>query len=234
MSTAAERLAARRAAALSRAPVDLSDLFDDALDQGPRPTCVAVALADMHGRLAQPQYRAAIETLWWDLDQRGLTGPDGVLVGDAADALSRTGHCTDAEWPYDPLLGHASQPPPPTAGTPPWDCARLQPFTLGQDGVEDALEDVLAGGQAVMLVVEVTDEFEAADLVSGRIAVPDIRAPSGGFHAVLAVGAWTEPGFGRALLIRNSWGPDWGALGYGLMPVEYLVAHAAPTGWHIV
>src|SRR4051794_20428750 len=128
MSTAAQRLAKRRAAALARPPIDLSDLFEEPLDQGARPTCVAVALADAHGRLAQPQYDAAIETLWWDLEQRGLTGPDGVLVEHAGEALHRTGHCDDASWPYNPQLGHGSEPPPAAAGTPPWDCARLQSF----------------------------------------------------------------------------------------------------------
>lgn len=233
MTTAVERLAVRRLAALKRPPVDLSDLFEDALDQGARPTCVAVVLADLHGRSARPQYRAAAETLWWDLDQRGLTSAAGVLVGHAGEALTRTGHCEDAVWPYDPELGHGSQPPPPAAGLPPWDRADLAVIALAHDGVEADLEAALAAGRPTMLVIEVTEEFYDADKATGLIAAPDIRAPSGGFHAVLAVGAWTEPGVGRVLLLRNSWGPDWGALGYGLLPVEYLIAHAAPDGWQL-
>jgi C1A family cysteine protease len=57
----------------------------------------------------------------------------------------------------------------------------------------------------------------------GFIAVPDLQAQAAGYHAVLLVGAWTDPVYGRVFLVRNSWGVHWGAGGYGLLPVDYLV-----------
>ena len=57
----------------------------------------------------------------------------------------------------------------------------------------------------------------------GFISVPAVTVPGAGYHAVLAVGAWTDPARGRVFLIRNSWGIFWGAGGYGLLPPEYLV-----------
>lgn len=233
MPTAAERLAQRRVLSSQRPSIDLSDRFGDVRDQGPRPTCVAVALAGAHGVSSIQSFEAAIEPLWWDLHHRGETSAEGVTVDAAGAALARTGHCLDPEWPYNSTLGYGTEDPPTAAGPPPWQCATLGSFALAQDGVEDQLEATLALGKPAVLVVEVTADFELADQDTGLIAVPSLRAPSGGYHAVLAVGAWTEASVGRVILIRNSWGEFWGAAGYGLLPLDYLIAHAQPKGWTI-
>jgi hypothetical protein len=232
MTSAAQRLHQRRQASLLRPAVDMADMFEDILDQGPRPTCVAVALADAHGRATSPAFTAAIEPLWWDLHQRGETSIRGVTVQAAGEALGRTGHCNDSVWPYNTSLGYGSESPPAAAGQPPWRCAGLLPVHVCQDGVEDDIEDALAAGSPVLLVIEVTDGFDNPE-PDAYIPIPSLRAPSGGYHAVLAVGAWTDPQHGRVLLVRNSWGERWGAGGYGLLPLEYLIAHAQDAAWRI-
>ncbi|UXA15847.1 hypothetical protein KXD97_32415 (plasmid) [Mycobacterium sp. SMC-8] len=109
-------------------------------------------------------------------------------------------------------------------GVPPWQRAKVDDVVLAHDGVEDGIEDALSAGHPVILVVEVTAEFEnpAPD---GSIDVPDIRSPEGDLHAVLVVGAATHPQAGRRLLIRNCWGTYWGAGGYGWLPLDYLVVN---------
>jgi C1A family cysteine protease len=97
---------------------------------------------------------------------------------------------------------------------------------IAHDGVEDAIEDDLAVGHPVMLVLEVSTGFEHPE-PDGFIPVPPITAPTAGYHAVLIVGAWTDPTHGRVFLIRNSWGEYWGAGGYGLLPVGYLIDFGA-------
>lgn len=226
MSTAAQRLAERRARALTRPAVDLSaSVASTLISQGPRPTCVAFAVAGAHeGERADTTFQPAIEPIWWHLDAAQLTSPDGVLLSDAGPALSNSGHCQLSEWSYNELLGFGSEPPPATAGTPPWTTAQLNLWPPDHDGVEDPIENALATGHPVILIIEVTDEFFYPE-PDGYVRVPPITATSGGYHAVLAVGAWTDPTHGRVLLIRNSWGDWWGAGGYCLLPLAYLIAH---------
>jgi C1A family cysteine protease len=73
--------------------------------------------------------------------------------------------------------------------------------------------------------VEVTDQFRAPG-PDGIVAIPDVRAASGSYHAVTCVGAATHPVSGRVLLVKNSWGTDWGLGGYCWLPIDYLVGFA--------
>lgn len=226
MTRATQRQAQRRHASLARPPVDLSDrIVSPLIDQGPRPTCVPFALACTHEAERHDRdedFRAAIEPVWWYLHERGRTSPQGVLLREAAAAVAIVGHCHDQDWPYDDALGADTQPPPSAVGDPPWRQARMRWLRLAHDGIEDNLEERLAAGHPVVVVIEVTDSF-LAPAPDGYVAVPDIRVPTGGYHAVVVVGAWTDPVYGRVLLIRNSWGPWWGAGGYCLLPVDYLI-----------
>lgn len=230
--SAAKTLRRRREAALAWPAVDLSDRAGNVAQQGARPLCVPLAVAAAHESQAHGDGTAfvpAVEPLWWWLVRRGLAGADGTLLPDAGAAVADVGQCHEDLWPFDASLGHGTQEPPPAAGPAPWRRTRMEPVPLTHDGVEEPIEAALAFGQAVMLVLEVTDEFDypAAD---GFIPVPDIRAPSGGYHAVVIEGAWTEPLRGRVFLIRNSWGAGWGSGGFALLPPAYLIAHAAEAG----
>ncbi|WP_276806283.1 C1 family peptidase [Mycobacterium nebraskense] len=191
--------------------------------QGPRPTCLACAIAAAHeAERVMQVFEAAVEPLWWDLHRHGQAGPDGALLTDAAASLGRVGHCASTHWPYNTSLGYRTEDPPDVAGTPPWRIASAILFAPAHDGIEDAVEEALANGHPVVAVIEVTDAFRHPQQPDGFVPVPPIRAASGGYHAVLVVGAWTDPVYGRVFLIRNSWGDWWGAGGYCLLPVAYF------------
>lgn len=227
--SAAKALRRRREAARAWPAVDLSDRVGHVAQQAARPLCVPLAVAAAHESQVHgdgTSFVPAAEPLWWWLIGRVLAGSDGTLLLDSGAAAADVGQCHDDLWPFDLSLGHGTQEPPPAAGSAPWRRTRMEPVPLAHDGVEEPIEAALAAGQAVMLVLEVTDEFDWPES-DGFIRVPDIRAPSGGYHAVVVEGAWTEPGRGRVFLIRNSWGEMWGSSGFGLLPPAYLVAYAA-------
>lgn len=220
--------ASRIAAARARPAVDLRGLVDPTIvTQGPRPLCVSLALSVGHeaarthsGTSPEP---LAPEAIWRYCTARGHTGPDGMVVDDAAAALTDDGQPSLADWPYNDRLGVNTEDPPGGAGAPPWHRAIVRRLHLAHDGVEDELEDLLAGGAPVLLLVEVTDEFVDPD-ETGYVTLPNLRAQAGDYHAVVCVGAATHPSRGRHLLIRNTWGEYWGVGGYCWLPVAYLIA----------
>ena len=58
-----------------------------------------------------------------------------------------------------------------------------------------------------------------------------------GGHAIVAVGYDDKKQIGKekgALLIRNSWGTEWGELGYGWLPYAYVESRLAVDFWSLV
>jgi C1A family cysteine protease len=68
----------------------------------------------------------------------------------------------------------------------------------------------------------------------GRIPYPGEGDKVVGGHAVVAVGYDNDLEIGEdtgALLIRNSWGTDWGEDGYGWLPYKYVTTGLAVDWW---
>ena len=64
---------------------------------------------------------------------------------------------------------------------------------------------------------------------TGIIPVPQRDEPILGGHAVVACGYDNQKG----VLIRNSWGTQWGMSGYGWMPWEYFTMGICDDLWTI-
>jgi C1A family cysteine protease len=79
---------------------------------------------------------------------------------------------------------------------------------------------------------------------NGEIPFPTAGEKAIGGHAVMAVGyddkvktKNANPGgieYRGALLVRNSWGLDWGRNGYGWLPYEYVLKHLAVDWWSLL
>ena len=228
--------AARRAASLARPPIDLRPLMQGAIrDQGPRPLCLPISVSGAHEATraclaATIPESLAPEPLWAHCVQSGRVSSLGTTLAAVGDALANRGQPPLRDWPYNPTLGTATEQPPAAVATARWHNAQVIDLPLAHDGVEGLIEDALASSALAVVVVEVTKEFESAAL-SGEISVPALTSPAGDYHAVLAVGAATDPATAlRRLLIFNTWGDAWGAGGYGWLPMEYLIAFAVQAG----
>lgn len=221
--------AANIAASLARPPVDLRHLMPPVRFQGERPLCVPFAVTTTN-EAARSLLGAgtstevlAVEPVWQHCVNSGNGDARGTTIRAAADGLQQRGQPLEEHWPYNLLLGEGTESDPPGIDTVDWHAADMIALPLARDGVEDVVEQAIALGLPVVLMVELTDEFDDPD--DGEIAVPPITSPLGDYHAVVAVGAATsQDGLTRRLLVRNSWGPSWGLGGYGWMPVGYLTA----------
>lgn len=196
------------------------------LDQGQRPTCVAFATSVSH-EAAHSATNACVdqlapEALWWQATKAGHTSERGMVLNHIGPALSGHGQPKLSLWPYDSSLGAGTEEPPEGLQQPPWGRSVLKDLPLEHDGVESGLEDHLERSRPVILIVEVTDGFTDPG-EDGIVALPGIGTAPGGYHAVTCVGAATHPTRGRLLLIKNSWGADWGLGGYCWLPIEYLI-----------
>ncbi|WP_187432478.1 C1 family peptidase [Agromyces mariniharenae] len=210
---------------MTRPNIDLRERLAPGIhDQGPRPTCVpfAVSLAHESNRYQARDPAAALapEAIWEHAWNRGLAGHNGMDLAHANDALRERGQPEDQNWPYDATLGSDTEPPPLSAGVPPWHVAELSTIPLALDGVEDAVEDSIAAGRVVVLVLGVTAAFDYPD--ADGLILPSPGPGHRGLHAVAAVGAAEVAGSGRCLLIQNSWGEGWGLGGYGWLHPSYI------------
>ena len=78
---------------------------------------------------------------------------------------------------------------------------------------------------------------EDQNLERGWIPLPSEKDGVIGGHAVVAVGyddAKEITDSKGALLIRNSWGPEWGRDGYGWMPYDYILQGLTSDWWSLL
>ncbi len=220
---------ARRQQSLARPPIDLRPNLAPTLDQGTRPLCIPIVVTAAHeASRTQPPEPLAPDALWSSCVASGTASREGTTLEAVTDALRIDGQPNLVDWPFNTAIFHEAAPVPPTAKTSTWHKADLRPVPVANDGIEDRIEEQLATGLVVPLIIEVTTEFERAT-PNGTIDLPPLTAPQGAYHAVLVVGVRTHETL-RALLVLNCWGPGWGAGGYGWLPMDYLIAFGAQAG----
>lgn len=82
------------------------------------------------------------------------------------------------------------------------------------------LKASLAEGHPVVFGMMLYESFETnAVAATGKVPMPGKDEASLGGHAVLAVGYDDKT---KRVLVRNSWGPNWGDNGHFTMPYEYI------------
>ncbi|HHT9111156.1 MAG TPA: C1 family peptidase [Candidatus Brocadiaceae bacterium] len=120
---------------------------------------------------------------------------------------------------------------------------RLDPDGTPGDVLLSRIKTYLAAGLPSMFGFTVYSSYVQAN-TSGKIPYPASGENIAGGHAIVAVGyddtmkiKNTNPGgieTTGALLIRNSWGTDWGSSGYGWLPYDYVLKGLAVDWWSLL
>lgn len=197
---------------------DLREVFGPARNQGERPTCIAFAFSDAHAVARGPYQALSVEHLYFHAVQRTPAGNphDGVSLRATTDALRLDGQCAEIGWPYtDPL------PPDLTAWKPPATATPLYRRGSDLDAPKvAAVIERLNDGAPVVLVLLLSERFYRP--ASGGLITPGPSDQDVDYHAVVAVGHGRTSAGEPCVLIRNSWGPDWGLAGHAWVTAPYL------------
>jgi C1A family cysteine protease len=174
------------------------------------------------------------------------TGDTGAFIRNTMGALVLFGVPPEEFWPY--VTADFDKEPPAfcyafAQSFQAISYYRLDPSGTPKDVLLKRIKTNLAGGLPSMFGFTVYNSYSQAS-ASGSIPYPSKGEQIAGGHAVMAVGynddmkilnanpgAKTTKG---ALLIRNSWGTEWGDSGYGWLPYDYVLNGDAGDWWSLL
>lgn len=173
-------------------------------------------------------------------DLLGWAGDQGAYLRATMKAMVLFGVPPEDYWPYD--LPKFDVEPPAFCYAFAQSYQALKYYRLDPPGQSTskalhALKESLAAGLPAMFGFTVYSSIPPIGDGKGEIPFPKPGDAVEGGHAVVAVGYDDKRKIGKdggAILIRNSWGTDWGGEGYGWLPYSYVEAGLAVDIWSLI
>lgn len=217
------------------AKVNLQSKCPPVYNQGPLGSCTANALsaAFEFDRKKQKLKDFMPSRLFLYYNERALqntvNSDSGAYIRDGIKTLNENGICPEKEWAYD--VNKFAEKPPQKCYDDALKCniksyQRLNNTNLSQ------LQSCLSEGFPFVFGFTVYESFESQEVAkTGMLSMPTPKEKVVGGHAVMAVGYDDTK---QAVIVRNSWGKDWGAKGYFYMPYSYISSsHLCDDFWTI-
>lgn len=206
--------------------VDLRPQCPPVYDQGDLGSCTANALAGAYQFdeiKEQKPGEWAPSRLFIYYNERLIEGTvnsdAGAEIRDGIKSLIQYGVCAESLWGYN--IAKFKNKPNTTCykrALP----ARISQYLSLDNTQPEQLKACLAGGLPFVLGFTVYESFESQAVAdTGIMPMPAANESVLGGHAVLCVGYDNAKDW---YIVRNSWGPDWGAQGYFYMPAAFLTS----------
>ena len=215
------------------AAVDLRANCPPVYDQGDLGSCTANAIAGAiefdRKKQRLPDFVPSRLFIYYnERVMEGTVSSDcGAQIRDGIKSVNKIGAPPETDWPYD--IAKFAQKPPTKAYTD----AKLDRALQYQKVVQTLaqLQSCLASGFGFVFGFTVYESFESETVTqTGIMPMPAPDEKKLGGHAVMAVGYDSSS---RMMIVRNSWGPNWGQGGYFMMPFEFILSPNCSDIWTI-
>ena len=213
--------------------IDLRPLCPPVFNQLDLGSCTANALAAAYEfeKIRQKQQYFMPSRLFIYYNERVLEKrvkiDSGASLRNGIKTLNKQGVCPEDMWKYD-VKKFTTKPNIKCYKT------ALKNQILEYVNLENSLGNIkqcLSDGYPVSFGFSVYTSFMSDSVAKTGVAtLPKAGDSLEGGHAVLAVGFDDEK---NAVLVRNSWGDEWGIQGYFYLPYEYISNYLAQDFWTI-
>lgn len=227
------------------ASVDLREWCSPIEDQGNLGSCTANAgagLLEYYERRALGQYLDGSRLFLYKATRNllGWTGDTGAYLRTTMQAMALFGVPPEQYWAYN--VSTFDNEPPAFCYAFAQNYQALRYYRLDPNGSSPtqtltSVKKYLAAKLPSMFGFTVYSSIPRIGAANGDIPFPQQGDSVLGGHAIVAVGYNDSKKIGKdkgALLIRNSWGTDWGEAGYGWLPYSYVEAGLADDFWSLV
>ncbi len=225
--------------------VDLRQWCSPIEDQGDLGSCTAnagVGLLEYFQRRAYGKYLDGSRLFLYKAARNllGWTGDQGAYLRTTMKAMALFGVPPESYWAYNVAQFDAEPPAFCYAFAQSYQALkyyRLDPPGQGTSKTLVLLKENLAASLPAMFGFTVYSSMPPLGDGKGEIPFPKPGEAVQGGHAVVAVGYDDKKKIDEdkgAILIRNSWGTEWGVAGYGWLPYAYVQAGLAVDFWSLL
>lgn len=144
-----------------------------------------------------------------------VNSDSGATLRDGIKSLAKLGVCPETDWKY--IISKFKIKPSKKAYA---DASQHKIVSYHRILTLDDIKNCLAQGYTFVFGFTVYESFESEEVArTGIVNMPQPDEAVVGGHAVAAIGYDDSQ---SRIIVRNSWGPEWGMNGYFTMPYNYL------------